>query len=440
MRNHAISFTERGILRVLPFLPSVDFTVLTLLPPSFSLTVFSATFLPAAVAFDAAAFDFEAAFLAVDLVLVAAFLAAAFVFVAAFFAVVLALVAVFFAVFLAAVFFLETMLSNFFEITALNPALTRPFWPAFTIPAGDLIPASLSFFAVAFPTPGNAIRVARGSFFGLAAISSPNTCMSRPHDEPFSHLGALFKGKPRCDQFMQGGLDPLKSILFAQVRVAGPTHGYDLEGYLRPRAHPANISTVYLGDVAQTLLKVIQGISTPIMDSKPGFDEQTWKFSSHSGDLSVTVESYSYWGFGLLTRCYANTIILEGPLNERARIIFDLVASLPHKPWEFSWNGKFNSKISDVKNNQFGWQSHIGRAKEDLNELIETTLLAKGNCDDIEIARNALADDNAPAVLRALARIEAESIEIKVEDVSPDGMTLNFDEEIPFVDLSSEEE
>ena len=176
------------------------------------------------------------------------------------------------------------------------------------------------------------------------------------------------------------------------------------------------------------------------MDNKPGFDEQTWKFSSHSGDLSVTVESYSYWGFGLLTRCYANTIILEGPLNERARIIFDLVASLPHKPWEFSWNGKFNSKISDVKNNQFGWQSHIGRAKEDLNELIETTLLAKGNCDDIEIARNALADDNAPAVLRALARIEAESIEIKVEDVSPDGMTLNFDEEIPFVDLSSEEE
>ena len=72
--------------------------------------------------------------------------------------------------------------------------------------------------------------------------------------------------------------------------------------------------------------------------------------------------------------------------------------------------------------------------------MIETTLLAKGNCDDIEIARNALADDNAPAVLRALARIEAESIEIKVEDVSPDGMTLNFDEEIPFVDLSSEEE
>ena len=44
-------------------------------------------------------------------------------------------------------------------------------------------------------------------------------------------------------------------------------------------------------------------------------------------------------------------------------------------------------------------------------------------------------------MLRALARIEADSIEVEVEDVSPDGMTLTFDEnEIPFVDLSSEEE
>ena len=61
-------------------------------------------------------------------------------------------------------------------------------------------------------------------------------------------------------------------------------------------------------------------------------------------------------------------------------------------------------------------------------------------CEDIEIART-LADDNAPAVLRALARIEAESIDVEVEDVSPDGMVLKIDDEaIPFVDLSSEEE
>ena len=85
--------------------------------------------------------------------------------------------------------------------------------------------------------------------------------------------------------------------------------------------------------------------------------------------------------------------------------------------------------------------AHIERARDDLSESIEATLLAKGDCEDIEIARNALADDNAPAVLRALARIEAESIDVEVEDVSPDGMVLKIDEEaIPFVDLSSEEE
>ena len=236
-------------------------------------------------------------------------------------------------------------------------------------------------------------------------------------------------------------MDPVKSILHAQVRNAGPTHGYDQEGFLRPKAHPANISAVYLGDVAQTLLKVMKGNSTPTMVQKPGFDEQRWEFTTRSGDVVMNVRSFSYWGFGLLTRCYANTISLEGPLEERARVVFDLVAALPHKPWELSWRGRFNSKVANSDENTESWLSHIGRARTDLNELIEATKLAKGDCEDIEIARNALADDNAPAVLRALARIEAESIDIEVEEVHPDGITLKIDEEeIPFVDLSSEEE
>ena len=239
---------------------------------------------------------------------------------------------------------------------------------------------------------------------------------------------------------MQERLEALSSTLYAQVRDAGPTHGCDLEGYLRPKAHPANVSTVYLGDVAQTLLKVMQGIGTPVMDKKPGFDEQTWRFSCRAGDISLTVESYSYWGFGLLTRCYANTITLEGPLAERARILFDLVAALSHKPWEFSRKAKFSSKISNVDDNRESWLAHLDRARENLNELIEETLLEKGDCEDIEIARNALADDNAPAVLRALARIESESIEIEVEDVIPHGQILHIEGDVPFVDLSAEEE
>ncbi len=179
--NQAISLTERGTLRVFPFRPSLDFSVLTLCSPDL-LTVFSATFLPAAAALDAAALVLDAAFFAVDFALAVVFLAVDFALDAAF----------------AAPFF-ATAANNFLEIAALKPALASPLEPALLIPAGDLIPASLSFFAVAFPTPGNAIRAARGSFFGLAAISSPNLCMRQPYDEPFSFRRGKIKSKGRCE-------------------------------------------------------------------------------------------------------------------------------------------------------------------------------------------------------------------------------------------------
>ena len=239
---------------------------------------------------------------------------------------------------------------------------------------------------------------------------------------------------------METELDPTKSVLFAQVRQASGTHGYDPEGYLRAKSHPANVASVYLGDISRTLLKVVPGLNTPIMNKKPGFDEQTWGFSCKSGDVDISVSSYKYWGFGLFTSCYANTITLEGPLSERARIIFDLVSALSHKPWQFARKSKYTSKFSNCDSNEKNWRRHISKAREDLNEMIETTLLQKGDCDDIEVARNALADDNAPAVLRALARIEADSIDVEVKDVDPDGSILQIDNDIPFVDLSINEE
>jgi hypothetical protein len=201
--NQGISVTDRGTLRVLPFLPSVDLEDLTVRLPAVLLIDFSATFRPDAVAFDAAFFAvglalettfFTAAFFAVALTLDTTF------FTAAFFAVALTLdttffTAAFFAVgFLVTAFFADgffvTADNNFFEITALSPALISPFWPAFTMLAWVLIPASLSFFAVAFPTPGNAIRIASGSFFGLLVISSPDKGIRPHYDEPFSQLGA----------------------------------------------------------------------------------------------------------------------------------------------------------------------------------------------------------------------------------------------------------
>ena len=239
---------------------------------------------------------------------------------------------------------------------------------------------------------------------------------------------------------MQGGFDPATSVLHAQVRRAGPNHGHDEEGNIRPKAHPANISTVYLGDIASTLLKVIPGLETPKMEKRPGFNEQSWKFSANSGDLRLTIESKSYWGFGLITKCYFNTITLDGPLETRSRIIFDLAAALPHNPWEFSMNGSFVRKIGSIRENEEAWKSHLLRAREDLSELIEAVKDAKGDSNEIEIARNALADDNAPGVMRALARLEADSIDVDVEDVDPDGAILDFSDEIPLVDLTSEEE
>lgn len=185
--NQGISVTDRGTLRVLPVLPSVDLADLTVILPAVLLIDFSATFRPDAVALDAA-------FLAVDFALVAAFFAVDLALETTFFAADFFAVGFFAVGFLVAAFlagdFLVTADNNFFEITALSPALINPFWPAFTMLAAVLKPASLSFFAVAFPTPGNAIRIASGSFLGLAVISSPVRGIRPHYDEPFSQLGA----------------------------------------------------------------------------------------------------------------------------------------------------------------------------------------------------------------------------------------------------------
>ena len=168
-------------MRVLPFLPSVDLEDLTVRLPAVRLIDFSATFRPDAVALDAA-------FLAVDFALVVAFFAVDLALEITFFTAAFFADGFFVAAFLAGDFFV-TADNNFFEITALSPALTSPFWPAFTILAGVLRPAPLSFFAVAFPTPGNVIRIASGSFFGLPVISSPDNGIRPHYDEPFSQLG-----------------------------------------------------------------------------------------------------------------------------------------------------------------------------------------------------------------------------------------------------------
>ena len=394
-----------GALRVFPFLPSVDFVCFAGFGDDFEVfsIVFSATFVPAATAF-------EVAFFAVDFAFAVDFFAAVF----------------------------ATAASNFLEIAALIPASANPFLPALLTPAGDFIPESYNFCAVAFPTPGSFIKFSRWSFLDLDTVS-PVAPISTLIDEPFSDFPIFLKPKSILNNIMESGLSPTNSTLYAQVRKSGPTHGMDNESLLRGNSHPAVTSTIYLGDIALTLLKVMQGHSTPKVVESPKFDEQRWTITTISGDLNLKIESYPYWGFGLITSCYLNKITIDGPLAERSRLIFDLVASLPHNPWEFKRKGKF-AKISDIKANEKEWRDHISYAKDDLTELIEFTLQEKGDSHEIEIAKNALADGNAPAVMRALARLEADSIDIEPEDVAPDGDILVIEEDVPFVDLAIEEE
>ena len=61
----------------------------------------------------------------------------------------------------------------------------------------------------------------------------------------------------------------------------------------------------------------------------------------------MTIESRAYWGFGLFSSCFLNSIHMVGPLNRRARLVFDLCASLGRNPWEAKWTGRF-AKATNV--------------------------------------------------------------------------------------------
>ena len=87
------------------------------------------------------------------------------------------------------------------------------------------------------------------------------------------------------------GLDPNKTVLWAQVREGQPQMSIDIEGRLRPAGIKGN-STVYLGDVARAALRSLGPADPPFFESKPGYDEQRWRFSTSSGDVSMVVLSY----------------------------------------------------------------------------------------------------------------------------------------------------
>jgi len=234
--------------------------------------------------------------------------------------------------------------------------------------------------------------------------------------------------------------------LLAQVHKAHSGHCRDEEGNLRVKVTGTKGKTLFLGDVAEALLRCMPAHSVPKVIEGPGFDEQRWIITVETGTLSVKITSDHHRWFGMFTTCYHNLIEIEGPVEERTRLIFDLSAMLQHNPWEVKpgrglrdWNLKENVK---------SWAEHLDHASEQMKsriDLLEDKLNEIGIEDkDLVIARSALHDDNLPAVERALSRMEAIIIAASEEEEgdwhSPEGSSLPFDGEIEVVDLSSEEE
>ena len=273
------------------------------------------------------------------------------------------------------------------------------------------------------------------------------------------------------------GLHPERSVLYAQVMDGNPRMKIDGEGYLRQASWPGDGREVYLGDVAKASLRSLGPHDPPKFSVQPGYDEQRWELTSSAGELGIRIVSDSYWGFGLIARCFVNRIELTGPLGLRARCVHDIISSLGRNPWEPVRVRRFEKSTNGlIAEHGSSWMDLETRAKDDMNEEIleleGSVRSLRGKDEGIEgildsasqaldEARSALSDRNAPAVERALGRatsaiIEADpSTEVRSSEhiASRTGgkviqtgpvteevqATELLEDDVPFVDLSEEE-
>ena len=282
---------------------------------------------------------------------------------------------------------------------------------------------------------------------------------------------------------MRGALDLGTSLLYAQVKKANSDHKVEPESNLLRSKHFHVGKPVYLGNVAIRLISQLSQPDTPFFVQPPSFNEQVWQLTCKSSSISISVDSSSYWGAGLFNSGYLNRIEITGPLQERARIIFDLVATLSHNPWEFSHlrsaRKMLHKESISLEENEKSWRNLMQVASSNMEERIAILAERTNKVDkrvtmnknkkgfdhkmsnaslqsaihDLEVARAAHADDNSPAVERALARVEAslinadpssqiESDEQLLQDELPDGhiLPIDDDENVDIVDLSESEE
>jgi|TARA_B110000211_G_scaffold59611_1_gene67005 hypothetical protein len=282
------------------------------------------------------------------------------------------------------------------------------------------------------------------------------------------------------------GYDESALVVYAQVGQAKANHRVENDtGFLRPKSFTLPSKVVYLGDVATHALAYLENPETPHFSEPPQFNEQKWKFETQSGGLGLTISSTSYWGFGLFNSGYLNRIVLKGSPQSYARLLFDLSASLGHRPWEFFHSSAARKYLAkegagvSLESNEESWKKAFETARsvfdeqifmveeqgkavqkrmknrlgsEDWNAMQAEKAIQHADY-DLEVARGALADGNAPGFERALARAEAYFIEAdpdgsrsySASDVYeiPQGQILDIgtsEAEISFVDLTSNDE
>ena len=248
--------------------------------------------------------------------------------------------------------------------------------------------------------------------------------------------------------------------LVAQVRKASSEHRADPQsGLLRGQNFPKPNKVVYLGDIAKAVLTCLDLPETPRFIEMPEFNEQKWKMITQSGDIEVTIASRPYWFFGLFTSGYLNILEFKGDFSVCSRIIFDIISVLPQPPWEMTHIRSYDSfarnhELPSFDENAKNWKRFEHHASEELSEAIEHIQARIKQSKDLSLeekefieaeisfARKSLMDRNAPAVERALSRIEAMMISAQFENqtnesINPETKTILLDE-VPFVDYSND--
>ena len=232
------------------------------------------------------------------------------------------------------------------------------------------------------------------------------------------------------------GVHPQRSVLFAQVSDSYPRMAFDERGTMHQFGTKGSFGKVYLGDVARAALRSLGTHSPPKFTEMPRVDEQRWVLECETEEVRMFVSSRHYWGFGLFAKCFMNEIVIEGPLQTRARCAMDIVASLGRNPWEPVRVRAFErATFGTMSEHTSSWEGLMCAAREsmsdDISRLQESIHRMRGidesgdeildsADEDLDRAREALSDKNAPAVDRALSR--ASSAIVRADPNSELGM------------------